>query len=214
MARAGQEVHENLLSFAVEIGRQNAEPRGVRAGTGKRARQACADHVIGERHDGNGRRGSLRRANRGVAAAQDRVGAGADDLGGDGGKSIVARIEAAAIDRKILSLDESLPGKLLKKWRPDDRRQRNQHADPPHAIALLAAPRARPKQRRRGRRTAQERDELAALHSITLSARTRIESGTVRPSAFAVLRLMTNSNLVGCSTGRSAGLAPLRILST
>jgi hypothetical protein len=28
------------------------------------------------------------------------------------------------------------------------------------------------------------------------------------------LRLMTSSNLVGCSTGRSAGLAPLRILST
>ncbi len=29
--------------------------------------------------------------------------------------------------------------------------------------------------------------------------------------AFAVLRLTTSSNLVGCWTGRSAGLAPLRI---
>ncbi len=36
----------------------------------------------------------------------------------------------------------------------------------------------------------------------------------VRPSALAVLRLMTSSNFVGCSTGRSAGLAPFRILST
>ena len=36
----------------------------------------------------------------------------------------------------------------------------------------------------------------------------------VSPSALAVLRLMTNSNVVGCSTGRSAGFAPLRILST
>src|SRR5258706_15627026 len=35
-----------------------------------------------------------------------------------------------------------------------------------------------------------------------------------RPSVFAVLRLMTSSNFVGCSTGRSAGLAPVRILST
>ena len=34
----------------------------------------------------------------------------------------------------------------------------------------------------------------------------------MRPSALAVLRLMTSSNLVGCSTGRSAGFAPLRIL--
>src|SRR5262245_44826498 len=32
----------------------------------------------------------------------------------------------------------------------------------------------------------------------------------VRPSAFAVLRLMTNSNFVGCCTGRSPGLALIR----
>jgi hypothetical protein len=36
----------------------------------------------------------------------------------------------------------------------------------------------------------------------------------MRPSAFAVLRLMMNSNLVENSTGKSAGFAPLRILST
>ena len=41
-----------------------------------------------------------------------------------------------------------------------------------------------------------------------------IEGGTVRPSALAVLRLTTSSNVVGCSTGRSAGLVPLRILPT
>ena len=52
---------------------------------------------------------------------------------------------------------------------------------------------------------------LAAPYSITSSARDRIDGGMVRPSAFAVLRLMTNSNVVGCTTGRSAGLAPLRI---
>src|SRR5271169_833874 len=33
----------------------------------------------------------------------------------------------------------------------------------------------------------------------------------VRPSAFAVLRLMTRSILVTCCTGRSAGLSPLRM---
>jgi hypothetical protein len=36
----------------------------------------------------------------------------------------------------------------------------------------------------------------------------------VRPSAFAAFRLITSSNLVSCCTGNSAGLAPLRILST
>ena len=43
---------------------------------------------------------------------------------------------------------------------------------------------------------------------------TSSEGGTVRPSALAVFMLITNSNFVGCSTGRSAGLVPLRILST
>ena len=34
--------------------------------------------------------------------------------------------------------------------------------------------------------------------------------GTSRPSAFAVFKLITNSNLLDCMTGRSAGLSPLR----
>jgi hypothetical protein len=36
----------------------------------------------------------------------------------------------------------------------------------------------------------------------------------MRPSARAVLRLTTSSNLVSSSTGRSDGLAPFRIFST
>ncbi len=51
-------------------------------------------------------------------------------------------------------------------------------------------------------------------YSITRSAWRRIVCGIVRPSALAVLRLMTSSNFVGCSTGRSPGFAPFRILST
>src|SRR5215468_381291 len=51
-------------------------------------------------------------------------------------------------------------------------------------------------------------------HWITSSARASTDGGIVKPSALAVLMLITNLNVVGCSTGRSAGLAPLRILST
>ena len=49
---------------------------------------------------------------------------------------------------------------------------------------------------------------------ITSSARASADCGMVRPRSLAVFRLITNSNFVGCSTGKSAGLAPLRILST
>src|SRR5262249_30271632 len=70
----------------------------------------------------------------------------------------------------------------------------------------LRARRARPRHR-----AAEKRDELAPPHSITSSAMLSSDGGTVRPSIRAVWALMTSSNLVDCSTGRSAGLAPLRM---
>src|SRR5207248_6272804 len=58
-------------------------------------------------------------------------------------------------------------------------------------------------------------EECSPVHYwMTSSARDRSEAGIVTPRALAVLRLITSSNFVGCSTGRSPGLAPLRILST
>src|SRR6516225_3633290 len=51
-------------------------------------------------------------------------------------------------------------------------------------------------------------------HSITSSAVASSAGGTVTPSVFAHLRLSASTNLVGCSTGRSAGFVPFRILST
>src|SRR5262249_44630311 len=63
-------------------------------------------------------------------------------------------------------------------------------------------------------RTCQTGKKIPASHSITSSARASSVAGTSRPSALAVLRLISISNLVGCSTGRSAGFAPLKILST
>src|SRR5262249_2719215 len=50
-------------------------------------------------------------------------------------------------------------------------------------------------------------------YSITSSARAIREGGTVRPSSFAVLRLIVSRSLVACSTGSSLGLAPRSILS-
>src|SRR5689334_2895105 len=56
--------------------------------------------------------------------------------------------------------------------------------------------------------------DIGNLHSIVSLAAISNAAGTVRPSVFAVLRLTTNSNLFGCSTGRSPGFAPMRIRST
>src|SRR5262249_22887720 len=53
-----------------------------------------------------------------------------------------------------------------------------------------------------------------AVYLINLVARASPSGGIVTPISLAVLRFITSSNFVGCSTGRSAGLAPFRILST
>ena len=47
-------------------------------------------------------------------------------------------------------------------------------------------------------------------HPITSSERVCRVGGMSKPSVFAVLRFMTSSNVVGCMTGRSAGIAPFR----
>ena len=49
----------------------------------------------------------------------------------------------------------------------------------------------------------------AFAYSITSSARASSVGGTSRPSAFAVLRLMTSSNLVGACTGKIGRLGAL-----
>src|SRR5215469_15266195 len=55
--------------------------------------------------------------------------------------------------------------------------ERHEHADAPHSLALLRARRERP----RDRPAAEERDELATLHSITSSASASNLSDTWTP---------------------------------
>jgi hypothetical protein len=65
-------------------------------------------------------------------------------------------------------------------------------------------------------------DQVEADHGFSRTCRSywmtsvtwsMISLGKVIPSACAVLRFTTNSKVIGCSTGRSAGFAPLRIRS-
>src|SRR2546425_4565699 len=90
-------------------------------------------------------------------------------------------------------------------------RIRRQEAYPPGLPCLL---RLSGKWRRHYSKRESAEESASVHHSITWSARSSSDCGIVRPSALAVLRLITSSNFVGCSTGRAAGLAPLRILST
>src|SRR6516164_9327801 len=93
-------------------------------------------------------------------------------------------------------------------WRSRPQHQRRTHALQQNERTMLRAELAHIGERHR------RAGLVLGVHSMTSSARTSNEGGTVRPSAFAVLRLITNSNLVGICIGSSSGLVPLRMRST
>src|SRR5262249_33027263 len=125
--------------------------------------------------------------------------------------SILPPSGPAELDRHVAAFN--IPGfaqafaKCLQVFDAHLRRTGTKETD--HRQRLLRARRERPH-----RRAAEERDEVAPFHSITSSARVSMVGAMSRPSALAVLRLITSSKRVGCSTGRSPGFAPRMILST
>src|SRR5262249_20136729 len=138
-----------------------------------------------------------------------------DELGRNFSKALPASFRPAILDRHRAPVDPTELAQSLHERAgpksPAQGRARAEEADSRQRLYLLRAHCQRP----RGHRAAEQRDELASPdHSITSSARPSSIGGTSRPIAFAALRLITSSNLVGCSTGNSPGLAPLRILST
>src|SRR5262249_20615905 len=115
-------------------------------------------------------------------------------------------------DRHIAALDKACFVQAFAERRHDtctQLRHTGIHKSNHRHRGLLRARRERP-----CRRAAEQRDESPPFHSITSSARASSVSGTVRPNALAVLRLMINSNLIGCWTGKSAGLTPFNTRST
>src|SRR5262249_45247472 len=121
-------------------------------------------------------------------------------------------LQAFEISFRGLALDDDIPSLHVAEFHElaregHGKRRAQAGVEQPNFKALLRARRAGPHHRG----AANERDEVAPPHSITSWAVAMSLSGTSSPSAFAVLRLMTNSNLVGCWTGRSEALSPLRM---
>src|SRR6516162_7910844 len=133
-------------------------------------------------------------------------------IGCEVGQSVVLVLRPAILDHDILALDVAGFTKALAECgqiacTEIDRRRAAEESYYRHR-RLLRARRERPSRRR----ATEKRYELAASHhSITSSAATSSFSGTVRPSIRAVEALMTSSNLLDCTTGKSAGFAPLRM---
>jgi hypothetical protein len=116
-----------------------------------------------------------------------------------------ARSPRSALRRSRL---HSSPSETRHEMRHVGERPAAHEADHRHGRLL------RPRRERPCHRAAEQRHELPTRHSMTSSARASSVGGAVRPSALAVLRLITNSSLEGSSIGRSPGRVPFKIRST
>src|SRR5262245_21198820 len=203
-----QPLRRNLLG-------EKTDPGGVAVRPGKTGDKTKRDRVSAAAEDDRdrcgGRFGCLNSSGR--AGRSDNGDATADEVNNQRRYAIVSAVQPMVLDHHVLPLDEAGFVKALAECSEMARGSIGQptadKADDRHR-RLLRPVRKRP----RRLRAAEQRDELAPLHSITSSARSRNESGIVRPSPLAVVRLMTSSNLDGCSTGISPGFVPRRILST
>src|SRR5262249_8665111 len=129
-------------------------------------------------------------------ACHDDVGSQADQLLRERSYPIDVSAGPTKVHPHVAAIGPTQVRKRLSERRDHSRRRAivfvapHDHADVPHAVALLRARQERPR-----RRAAEERDELAPDHSITRSAMASRPGGNVRSSALAVERLITNSNL-------------------
>jgi hypothetical protein len=111
---------------------------------------------------------------------------------------ILERMDRTAVASAPIRVPASLPRRFL---------SRCPHCPPKRPIAAL------PRNDAKGH----ERPKCSVAkdtYSITSSAMANKVDGTVRSRAFAVVKLISRSNFVGCSTGISAGAAPRSTLST
>src|SRR5262249_47235218 len=198
---------------------EKIDPGRVAARLGKAGDETKFDGVVADAEDDRDRCGrSLGRlSNGGLAGRSDNGYAPADEVSHERRQPIVSALQPVVFDHHVLALDVAgfvegfaersriAPRGL---GRPDV-----DEADYWHR-RLLRARRERPCRRR----AAEQRDGRAAFHlpdhSITSSASESRLSEMLTPTAFAVFRLITNSNLVTCCTGRSAGFVPLRMRTT
>src|SRR5262249_32442203 len=177
--------------------------------------QAGADRVPSRReNDGDDRRRLLGSQDHGSARRDNNINLALDEFGGNLRGALGSTLRPAILDRDRTTLNPAeFAQSLYKSGGPlalSRRRGRAQVPDDRQLRRLLRARAERP----RSCRAAEHRDERAPLHSITSSARASRVGGISMPRAFAVVKLMTRSNFVGCSTGISPGFVPRRILST
>src|SRR5262249_9194230 len=160
-------------------------------------------------HHRNCRRLRLCRKGRLRRRRDNQIGAAPDQLRSELGNAFGVRLRPPPVDEDVPALCVPQFSEPLTQPLRDCPWRAGKHTNCRRPCCRLSC-------ERRGEEATRERAEErpSRRHWITSSARSSSDCGIVRPSALAVLRLITNSNFVGCSIGKSAGFAPFSSLST
>src|SRR5262249_37700990 len=197
---ARRDLLEQLQPFRAEAELEEEETGGIAARPRQAVDKAGTNWISDiHKHDGHaaGRMPESRECF--AATGQDGIGSKRDQFPCVPAHALGIALSPTIVDAQVAAIS---PPRLLKAL-PECRNARlrlrivlnqaRKHTDAPHPLGLLCPRRHRPR-----RRAAEERDELAAFHSITWSARASRVDGTSRPSVLAALRLRTSSIFTAC----------------
>src|SRR5262249_34828575 len=183
--------------FPRRFGPNIGQAGNVAAGPCQVRHQTRSNGITGNREDRNFPRRLLRSQGAGCEDRRNDVDLATNQFLRQPGKPVRVSIRRTKLERIALSLDKPKLAQPFAELLAEDASilvRQDKCADSRH-LRLLRARHAR--RRKRHGRAAEQRDKVAASHSITSSARARSDVGTMRPSALAVGRLITSSSLVG-----------------
>ena len=197
---------EKRQTLRHKLGIEEGQSGHVAAGMGEAVDDAGGDDIAGCCHDDRNRPRRAPGGEHSGPVGHDEIDLELDQLGCEAREPRFIFLGRAEFDTEVFALDIPEIAQRLQKSGRTDGGHETEITDQGDALLALRSRRERP-----CRSAADKAEERAPSHSITLSALASRSGGTSMPSALAVLRLTTSSNLVGCMTGRSAGFSPLRM---
>jgi hypothetical protein len=207
----GLDVANKLEPLAGEVRRSQRQPGEIGVGTRERRHETDRQRIGDDHHDRNGRGRLLGKLGHRRDARDQHVDGPVDKLANDRLRMLAIAIGETSIEANIAAFGVAI---LRKTFAQIFQLVFGRLRLPGNEADLENPAQLRGRRERQCHCARKRAKKLPPPHSITSSQRAISDSGIVSPSAFAVLRLTTSSNLVGCSTGMSAGFAPRRILST
>src|SRR5262252_2770092 len=195
----GRDLLQYFQPLHRQFRRQEGEARRVAARTGQTPDYAAFQRVARRSHDDrDALRCALRGADRSGAADYDDIDLRPQQIADQRGYRFDIITIMAKLVGDVAPFDVTEVAHPAHEFLAEWIVARGSRPDVPDTRRLARLLRPRREWPRR-RRAAEQGDEVAALHSITSSARASSVDGTSRPNALAVVRLMKRSNLVGCS---------------